>query len=317
MLIGLLLGMSSCRDDEDRIIEIRDPSPTLMIEGAVSGQVTDRNGDPVSNATVSLEGENILTDQNGLYSFGDMQLMEGQRVVLKVSKSNFFETSRAFTTSRNRSIVDFELSSKAANQATVNSMEEASLSVSRNGLTTFINIPPDAYILDGTNIPYDGSVNIFMSLIDPGDRNSIHSIPGDLGGIDANGEEVQLGSFSMLAVELESPSGQKLNLAEGIEAAIQFAIPEEFVDNAPSTIPLWYYDLDSATWQEEAAEGIQEGLFNLSYMIHAGLSYQLDHKTKIELGPQFHFSFKPEFIINGIETRRSYLGLRLNLIRSI
>ena len=256
LLIGLLIGISSCRDDEDRIVEIIDPNPGLMIEGTVSGQVTDSNGNPIDNAIVSLEGERIATNQNGLYSFSDMPLMEGSRVVLKVSKADYFETSRAFTTTKNRSIVNFELVSKIANFTTVVSTNEAALNVSVNGLTSFINIPPNAYVLDGTSAPYDGPVRIFMSLIDPSDRNSMNSIPGDLGGIDANGEEVQLGSFSMLAVNLESPSGQKLNLMEGMEAAIRFAIPAEYVDNAPATIPLWHYDLDSATWREEGSANI-------------------------------------------------------------
>ena len=64
------------------------------------------------------------------------------------------------------------------------------------------------------------------------------------------------------------------------------------------------------------AEELQEDLFKISYMAHAGLSYQLDDKTKFELGPQFHSSFKPEVRISSIETSRSYLGLRLNLIRN-
>ena len=71
--------------------------------------------------------------------------------------------------------------------------------------------------------------------------------------------------------------------------------------------------LDISTPVEE----LQEDLFKISYMAHTGLSYQLDNKTKIELGPQFHSSFTPEFRISSIETSRSYLGLRFNLIRSL
>jgi hypothetical protein len=66
----------------------------------------------------------------------------------------------------------------------------------------------------------------------------------------------------------------------------------------------------------ESFEELQQDLIKISYMIHAGISYQLNDKTKFEIGPQFHSSFKPEFRINGIETSRSYLGLRFNLIRN-
>ncbi len=66
-----------------------------------------------------------------------------------------------------------------------------------------------------------------------------------------------------------------------------------------------------------SVEELQEDLFKVSYMAHAGLSYQLDNKTKLELGPQFHSSFTPELRINSIETSRSYLGLRFNLVRRL
>jgi hypothetical protein len=256
LLIGLMLGVSSCRNDEDRIIEIIDPNVGIMVEGAVSGQVTDTNGNALASATVSLEGTSITTNENGLYSFGNLELMEGSRVVLKVSRQNYFETSRAFTVTRNRSIVDFELIVKAVVPITFDSSNELEWSFSTDGLISSVNIPADAYVFNGTNTPYNGVVNIFTRFINPADRDRTNSIPGDLGGIDANGEEVQLGSFGMLAVELESPSGEKLNLAEGIEATIRLEIPEEYVDNAPSTIPLWHYDLESATWREEGSANL-------------------------------------------------------------
>ena len=253
LLIGLLLGTFSCRDDEDRIIEITQPSNGAMFEGSVSGKVTNDRDHPISGVTISLQGISTLTDKNGLYSFSNVNLPENQKAIVKVAHPNYLETSRAFTTTQNRSIVNFEVISTEGFVDFFNSTDEADLEAFSltSELVTTIKIPADAYVFDGTNIPYQGIVKASANFIDPSDRSRINSIPGDLGGIDANGTEVQLGSYSMLSVHLQSLNGEKLNLAEGIEASVKFALPEEFASNAPSTIPLWHYDVEAATWREE------------------------------------------------------------------
>jgi hypothetical protein len=45
--------------------------------------------------------------------------------------------------------------------------------------------------------------------------------------------------------------GEKVELAEGLPATLTFAVPASMKDQAPATIPLWYFDEDEGIWKEE------------------------------------------------------------------
>ncbi|MEI2747339.1 MAG: hypothetical protein V9E88_01095 [Ferruginibacter sp.] len=60
-----------------------------------------------------------------------------------------------------------------------------------------------------------------------------------------------LTSYAMMAVELESAAGEKLQLKEGSEATLVFAVPAVAQSSAPASIPLWYVDEKIGLWREE------------------------------------------------------------------
>ncbi|HEX6180420.1 MAG TPA: hypothetical protein VFZ47_04195, partial [Chitinophagaceae bacterium] len=62
-----------------------------------------------------------------------------------------------------------------------------------------------------------------------------------------------LQSFGMMAVELSSGSGQKLQIAGGKNATVSFPIPASLRGRAPATIPLWYFDEVKGLWREEGS----------------------------------------------------------------
>jgi hypothetical protein len=55
----------------------------------------------------------------------------------------------------------------------------------------------------------------------------------------------------MVGVELESPDGEKLQLAKRKTATLTTAIPASLQNTAPATISLWYMDESSGLWKEE------------------------------------------------------------------
>ena len=76
-------------------------------------------------------------------------------------------------------------------------------------------------------------------------------MPGDLIGIDLNNQVRVLGSFGMVSVELFTPAGQPLQLAEGQTARISMEVPGGLLINAPAVIPMWYFDEIAGVWREE------------------------------------------------------------------
>jgi hypothetical protein len=55
----------------------------------------------------------------------------------------------------------------------------------------------------------------------------------------------------MIAVEMNTPDGDKLKFAEGAQATLEMIIPASMTDKAPSSIPLWYFDEVEGIWKEE------------------------------------------------------------------
>jgi hypothetical protein len=53
---------------------------------------------------------------------------------------------------------------------------------------------------------------VYAAYLDPENKNIIRQMPGDLLGINAANNMVGLERWGMMAVELESPTGEKLKL---------------------------------------------------------------------------------------------------------
>jgi hypothetical protein len=68
---------------------------------------------------------------------------------------------------------------------------------------------------------------------------------------DKDGKRVFLNSFGMMAVELESSAGEKLQIKSGNEAILTSPIPSSLQSTAPATIALWYVDEATGLWKEE------------------------------------------------------------------
>jgi len=74
-------------------------------------------------------------------------------------------------------------------------------------------------------------------------------IPGNLSAVTIEGESVILQSFGMLNVELETDTGEALQISK--TATLEIAIPDSQLAVAQDLIPLWYFDTDSGLWKEE------------------------------------------------------------------
>ena len=83
-------------------------------------------------------------------------------------------------------------------------------------------------------------------------------MPGDLRAFDVDNQLSLLITYGMIAVELSDASGAEVKIAEGKTATISMPVPASQLSNAPSTIPLWYFDESKATWIEEG-EATRQG----------------------------------------------------------
>ncbi len=251
ILFGIILGFASCRKDSDVVIE----TPILMeneVLGSITGQVVDESNEPVENATVILNDDLQTTDENGFFLFKE-QTLNGAGTVVKVQSAQHFEVSKIVNPKpKANTIVYIKLLDKKL-VGTINAAVGGTIQVSGTSLEGEVDFPENAFVLKGSDTPYAGDVQVFGRLINPANNDDVLAIPGDLRAVNASNELVQLASYSMMSISLETSDGQQLDLANNKEATLSFPIDPTLQTNAPSTIPLWHYNIETGHWEEEGS----------------------------------------------------------------
>lgn len=252
LLLMITISLVACRGDKE-VTEtpttIQVTPPKIEVTASVIGLVKDQSGSPVESAKISIDGNTITeTDINGAFVISAMTLNQlGSNLV--VEKSGFFKGSK-FVLPQEGSSVYSELT--LVTRSLSGSVDAAvGGTVSTNGGATVALSPSGVRDADG-NV-FTGTVNIYAHWYNPSSLDLMDEMPGDLRAVNSNNEFQQLGTYGMIAVELESASGAPLNVADGETAAISFPVPSSMIDEAPSSIPLWFFDETSGYWLEDGA----------------------------------------------------------------
>ncbi|MBO6517003.1 MAG: carboxypeptidase regulatory-like domain-containing protein [Bacteroidia bacterium] len=212
------------------------------IQRTVTGIVTDAQGNPVTDARVSLFDEHIQTDENGFFSFFDADVY-AKHAYVTVEKSGFFLGSRSFYPTEGINRVEIQLLNKKR-IGTVKSDEGGSLKFEG------IDLEMGAGFKTSDGQPYSGTVEVSAKYIDPLGDNLANEMPGSLRGVGEDGESL-LATYGMVAVELTDGAGRPLQLAGGNTAELSMPIPPQLRGIAPQTIPLWHFDEDGGYWVED------------------------------------------------------------------
>lgn len=243
ILAFIALAMVSCRKDTIDFIE---DQKGQNYSGSILGYVVDEAGLPVKDATVKFDNKLKTTDENGVYQFKNVNI-NSKHNLITIRKDGYFEGSRVFTTDRSNTIsVRNILLAKDFDQ----SFESSTTARIIKGAIS-LDFPSDAVVLASGGSPYNGTVKIAMKYLDPSNREIFDQMPGDLAGINTGGQIAAMFSFGMVAVEMQTPSGQLLQVAPGKKVKMSNKLPSALVSKAPSTIPLWYYDENLGYWKEE------------------------------------------------------------------
>ncbi len=245
LFVVLMVAMTACKKD----VDIFNPDPFVpepnRVEASILGTVIDENENPVVNAEIRLENNTIFTNDLGIFYLKDLEMYED--AYLTVRKDGFFEGSRR--------LLALE---KSVNQVKVMLLSNESVGqfdagtggqIDAGGGTT-IAFPANG-IQTASGSAYSGMVDVSAKPLHTDDRNMSVMMPGDLSAFNEANEQVTLGSFGMVAVEMRGASGEILQLAEGSQATIEFQIASKQLAVAPSTIPLWHFDEELGYWIEE------------------------------------------------------------------
>jgi len=268
LFILILLTLSACRNNvEDELTSVTMITPPIVttvdfelevveVVATLYGEVFDESGSPVSNASVTLDGNNTTTDDRGRFVFNDITMNQLGTFVL-INKNGFFTGSKRFFP--DNSSINYVRITLLDRTNIGNFLADAGATISSpEGIS--IDFPANS-IIDGNGNLYQGTVEVAARWIDPTADNLEEIMPGSLQGLMPGGaqeignelEEVALASFGMMAVELESSNGASLNLGNGLKATLSFPIPDELLNNAPSEIPLWFFNETVGLWVAEGS----------------------------------------------------------------
>ena len=219
----------------------------VIVTASIQGLVTDPNGNPVLNATVSGAGASVQTDSNGMFRFHNIQMSKYFGFV-KVSKSGFFTGSRTIVTSTTGvNYVKIQLTQRN-NPGTFDASSGGSVTNSSNINVSF---PASAIVTSSSNTGYSGAVNLYSAFYDPTDATQRISLPGDLRGTDTTNHTVGINSLGIVSIELEGSAGEKLQMATGKSATISLPIPSGLLSIAPATVSLWYFNDTTGKWIQQ------------------------------------------------------------------
>lgn len=248
LLIYLMACMCfACSKDDNNNNSGNENTTYEPVTTKVIGLVVNANGDAVSDALVSVNNTEQTTDEFGTFRF-EAQELNGKGQLITISKEGFYEVGKLFNpTSDATSSLSIQLITKRLN-ATISASAGGLIAAQQGGAT--VSIPPNA-IVDENGSPYSGQVEVYAYWLDPTDLKTLDEMPGDLRGMNTSGEQVQLVTYGMMAIELNAPNGDKLNLGNGQEAQLNFPVPSSLLADAPADIPLWSYDEATGNWMEE------------------------------------------------------------------
>ncbi len=244
-LFPIVLAFAGCTKDAETL----SPDPfypeQATFEAPLFVEVFTVDGLAVRNAKVNLGAAEGYTDTGGLVYFDNATV--GESAYLTVEKEGYFHASRRFYPAPGQAQYLRIILLSDSRIAFFNTKDGAVLEVEDKASIKF---PTGGYVLqDGK--AYEGIVVVSAKVISADDPELSFKMPGDLVGVNADGNLGALGSLGMMAVEMNTPSGEKVEFAQGTDAVIEMLIPSSMAAKAPSAVPLWYFDEYAGVWKEE------------------------------------------------------------------
>jgi hypothetical protein len=220
---------------------------TKVNAALISGFVTNENNLPVLNAQVQIGTASVTTDKYGYFEVRNIDVVKTAATVT-VTKTGYFKGIKTFVAEQGKSaFFRIKLIPKTIT-GNVNGGTGGAVTLT-NGMS--VTFPANAIVNAVTNAAYTGTVNVAAYWINP-TSNDVNSVmPGDLRGLNTDGNLQLLTTYGMAAVELTGTGGELLQIATGKNTSLSLPIPASILANAPATIPLWYFDEAKGLWKQE------------------------------------------------------------------
>lgn len=216
------------------------------------GKLTDIDAQPLEGVKITIGNQTVLTDVNGVFVLNEVTVNE---------KFAFIEAEKESYILGSRSIVP---TASGSNLIAITLLKKNSIKSVNSGETSEVSLPNGAKVnfgggfVDASGASYSGKVAVSMHYLEPNESATFSQMPGSLFGKRENNEASAMETYGMLAINLYSPAGEVLNISEETPAQLHFPVSTT-TPNAPSSIPLWYFDEAVGYWKEQGTATIVDG----------------------------------------------------------
>jgi len=193
---------------------------------------------------ITIGNEVTITDHNGVFVLNNASVNE-KFAYIKASKTGYINGSRTIIPTLNET-----------NDIQITLLERDVIGSVSSGVSSEVTLPNGSKVefqgefIDINGNSYNGQVEVSMHYLEPNQEVTFNQMPGMLFGKRESGVASAMETYGMLAVNLYSPSGEQLNIAETSPATLTFPIVTS-TSNAPETIALWYFDEAVGYWKEQ------------------------------------------------------------------
>lgn len=252
LLVLIAVSFFQCRKDPSYIGDA-DPVPPAIVTPAadpitanLQGNIIDENGLPAAAVSITAGSQTVITDVKGYFRINHAALDKKNTLVL-AQKAGYFKGMRLFAATSGTNYVYIKL---------IRKIQAGTVNASAGGIVTLtngsqVNLQANGIVIAASGNDYTGVVKVYAQYIDPAAADIAATVPGSFNAINKDGKTNVLTSYGMMAVELESASGEKLQIKDGSVASLTSPIPAAAQASAPATISLWYVDEENGLWREE------------------------------------------------------------------
>jgi len=240
-------AFSSCRKD----IESENTEIVILVEDDIEtnlhGRVVTQNGTSIEGAEIKISANRAFSDTEGYFYIPNL-LAPKDGFAMEVNYPSYAKSIRRIipqeqTNTYEEVILTNEPFTQLYEANVFNLVQDSVGKVS-------ISIPQNS-LVDKNNTIYQGAYTAKIIHYSSTDLTTLRTMPGNLEGIDKEGNRVTLGSLGMFYINVESENGDKLFLAENRTATVFMQASFTQGENLPADALIWRLDNDTGIWVEE------------------------------------------------------------------
>jgi hypothetical protein len=254
------------------------PAQAQGVYERFAGIVIDQQGNPVTGATVKVNGVEAQTASGGSF---EIYAARVDRYVINVTKSGYALVSYIENNLYGNAYL--RLTVKAVEVIQINPAVKNTVADSRG---TQIELPANV-LVDSTGSLPTGTVNALMYTYDLANE----PMPGDMSAVNSISQSGYLESAGAFWAEFADASGKKYNLAAGQQVTISVS-----AINTTTTVDLWFYDEANGIWQQEGSARLVNGRFQGQVSHFSAWNFDWEKTTpacvKLEIDKTFYDAYK-------------------------